>query len=91
MVAHERIHLLQQAQMGLLAFLRRYVFNPAFRLECEVEAMSAELVRLAPAARPGILEAYARDLAGRPYFWAAPSMEAAFEALQAAVAARELP
>ena len=90
-VAHERVHLLQQTQIGLLVFLRSYVFNRAFRFEVEIEAMSAELVRLAPSARPRAQEAYARDLAGRPYFWAAPSMEAALNDLALAVAGRERP
>lgn len=89
MIAHERVHLVQQGMMGLGRYLWAYATRKAFRLEAEAEAMAAELLRLAPSARPGVQEAYARALAGRDYVWAASSVAEAWDALDRALQARE--
>jgi hypothetical protein len=53
LVAHERIHFGQQARAGgPKAWWRRYLDDPAFRLEQEVEAYRAQYRLVAQLARP---------------------------------------
>lgn len=75
-VAHEQVHLVQQARTGLLAYLLRYWIQPSFRLAVEVEAMAVELRWMEGKGVPSAdvqtrFEECVRQLSGKAYFWAA--------------------
>ena len=76
---HEMMHLSQQREKGLIKWLFKYLTSKRFRLQQEVEAIVAELSFLPFNARMSVAKGYAKMLAGREYWKAAPSAAEAFE------------
>ena len=72
--------------IGTLIWLFRYATSRAFRLAEEVDAFRAEMAVTPESEWEWDAEYFAEDLAGRAYFWAAPSKEAALAAIWKALA-----
>lgn len=71
LIAHERVHFRQQAELGGPdAWWRRYIDDPQFRLEQEVQAYReqyASVAHLPRADRRRLLAEFCRALASRMY------------------------
>jgi hypothetical protein len=78
-VAHESVHLRQQAAGSKVWWFLRYIFSGKFRLTVEAEGYAAEIILdrqiYAPLVAVRALDEAAAALAGWPYFWAAPDAE----------------
>lgn len=89
-VAHEKVHLKQQSEYGLLKWMWRYFTNKTFRLDQEAKAMAVELLTRPSHTREDYIKYYAGNLSGSFYHHAASSFESAADKIRAEIAIIEL-
>lgn len=80
-LTHEAVHVRQQSQMGRWTFLWKYVTDKSERLDLEAEAFAAEKQHHTTEGWPSKRLKFAVELAGKPYWSAAPSVQAAVDAI----------
>lgn len=64
---HERVHIVNQEEYGLIMFFLNYGFSPTFRLEQEKLAYKVEILYLISKGRTVNIEYYAKTLSGSLY------------------------
>jgi hypothetical protein len=77
LIEHEKIHLLQQREMGKYKWIIKYVVSKKFRLSQEMEPIAIELANTPLEKRRRLAETYARNLSSAPYHKAAESFDLA--------------
>jgi hypothetical protein len=76
-IEHEKVHLLQQREMGKYKWMIKYIASKKFRLDQEMEPIAVELANTPPEKRRQLAQTYARDLSGAPYHKAAKTFDLA--------------
>jgi hypothetical protein len=85
-ITHEKVHLKQQSEYGLLKWLWRYFTNKSFRLDQEAKAMAIELLTRPVYMREDYIKYYADNLSGSFYHHAASSFESAAQKIRDEIA-----
>ena len=73
-IAHEKVHIRQQNEMGLKLWVTRYFSDREFRVDHECEAAAAQIL-IYPSLKASTVKTFESLLEGSAYFYAANSPE----------------